>query len=42
MKIPVDIQEKWIESLEHGDTPKNNFASKMALEWLEQFEKLIK
>jgi len=29
--------EHWFTMIKPGDTPENNFASKMALEWIEEF-----
>jgi hypothetical protein len=29
--------EVWFAMIQPGDTPENNFASKMALEWIEEF-----
>lgn len=45
----VDIQqdrssyiESWFAMIKQGDTPRNNFASQKALEWLDEFNTLMK
>jgi uncharacterized protein YjbI with pentapeptide repeats len=37
IKDPSSQVERWFMMIKEGDTPENNFASKMALEWAEEF-----
>jgi len=33
--------EQWFMMIKQGDTPENNHASKLAIEWLDEFKKLL-